>query len=96
MVYTSQRTPFDLFANAFPLNGKISLSVAGVSENGRKKWFPLARKSVSTSRNYFSNYFLRLFFKNCVSASTKRSPNKTILFQVDRKSISTSRNGEFV
>ena len=50
MVYTSQRTPFDLFANAFPLNGKISLSVAGVSENGRKKWFPLARKSVSTSR----------------------------------------------
>ena len=25
--------------------------VAGVSENRRKKWFPLARKSVSTSGN---------------------------------------------
>ena len=27
------------------------LSVAGVSENGRKKWSPLARTSISTSRN---------------------------------------------
>ena len=35
----------------FPLDGKIKLAVAGVSQIGRKKWFPLARKSVSTSRN---------------------------------------------
>ena len=35
----------------FPLDGKIKLSVAGVSKYGRKKWFPLARESVSTSRN---------------------------------------------
>ena len=41
----------DLFTNPFPLGGKIKLSVAGVSENGRKKWFPLTRKSVSTSKN---------------------------------------------
>ena len=39
MIYTSQRTPFDLFTNTFPLNGKINLSVAGVSENGRKNGF---------------------------------------------------------
>ena len=37
--------------NTFPLDGKIKLSVAGVSENGRRKWFRLSRKSVSTSTN---------------------------------------------
>ena len=31
-----------------------------------------------------------------VSTSRKKSPNKRILFQVGRKSVSTSRNGEFV
>ena len=66
----------DLLTNTFPLDGKTKLSVAGVFENGRKKWFPLPRKSVSTSR--------------------KISPNKIILFQVDRKSVSTGRNGESV
>ena len=35
----------------FPLDGKLKLAVAGLPQNGRKKWFPLARKSVSTSRN---------------------------------------------
>ena len=30
---------------------KINLSVVVVSENGRKKWFPLARKSLFTGRN---------------------------------------------
>ena len=40
-----------MFTNTFPLDGKVKLSVAGESENGRKKWFTLARKSVSTSRN---------------------------------------------
>ena len=39
------------FKNKFPLDGKIMLAVAEVSENGRKKWFTLARKSVFTSRN---------------------------------------------
>ena len=34
----------DLFTNTFPLDGKIKPSVAGVSENGRKKnEFPPAR-----------------------------------------------------
>ena len=41
----------NLFTNTFPLDRKIKLPVAGVSENRRKNWFPLARKSVSTSRN---------------------------------------------
>ena len=36
------------FKNTFPPNGKIKLAVAGLSENRRKKWSPLARKSVST------------------------------------------------
>ena len=31
-----------------------------------------------------------------VSTSRKKSSNKRILFQVDRKSVSTSSNGEFV
>ena len=41
----------DLFTNMFSLDGKIKLSVAGVSENERKKWFPLPRKIASSSRN---------------------------------------------
>ena len=45
-VSTSQNA----FNNTFPLDGKINLAVAGVSQTGRKKWFPLARNSVSTSR----------------------------------------------
>ena len=43
----------DLFTNMFPLDGKIKLSVAGVSENGRKKWFPLARKKPPSKRILF-------------------------------------------
>ena len=41
----------DSFKNTFPQDGKIKLSVAGVFENGRKKWFPLVIKSFFTSRN---------------------------------------------
>ena len=33
----------------FPLAGKIKLAVAGAPGNGRKKWFLIARKSVSTT-----------------------------------------------
>ena len=40
-----------------------------MSQNGRKKWFPLARKN---------------------------SLNKRILFQLDRKLVSTSGNGELL
>ena len=84
----------DLFTNTFPLDGKIKLSVAGaVSGNGRKKkWFPLARKSVSTSRN--NVIFQKLDIP--VSTNRKKTLNKRILFQLDRKSVSTSGNGEFV
>ena len=73
----------DLFTNMFPLDGKIKLSVSGVSENG-KKCFSLARKSVFTSRN-------KVVFQKLYSSSRQRSPNKRIMFQVDRKSFSTSR-----
>ena len=35
----------DFFTNTLPLDRKIKPSVAGVSENGRKKkWFPPTRK----------------------------------------------------
>ena len=44
-------TNWNAFKNTFPLDGKIKLAVAGVSQNGRKKWFLLARVSTSTSRN---------------------------------------------
>ena len=40
----------DLFKNAFPIDGKKH-SLAGVSEKIYKKWFVLARNSVSTTRN---------------------------------------------
>ena len=54
-----------------------------------KKLFPLARKSVSTSRNKV------IFQKLDLPVSTNRK-NKRILFQLGRKSVYTSGNGEFV
>ena len=54
-VSTSQNA----FNNTFPLDGKIKVAVAGVSQTGRKKWFPLARNSVSPSmykNNFFKNW----------------------------------------
>ena len=53
-----------------------------------KKWFPLARKSVSTSRN---KVIFQIF-----SLAEKECPNKRILFQLDTKSVSIRRNGEIV
>ena len=60
--------------------------MAGVSDNGRKKWFLLPRKQFPLAE-------IRLFLKNCISTSRKTNPNKRVLFQVGRKSVSTSRNG---
>ena len=54
-----------------------------------KKWFPQARKSVSTSRN-------KVIFQKFDLQTEKKYLNKRILFQVDRKSVSTSGNEEFV
>ena len=78
-----------LFTNTFPLNGEIRLSVARMRKNGRKRMFPLVRKLVPLAG-------IRLFFKNGISTSKKISPNKRILFQVDRKSVSTNRKGKFI
>ena len=82
----------NLFKNTFPLDGKIKLPVAGVSENGRKKWFLLARKSISSSR--YKIIFQNLDFP--VSTSRKKSLNKRILFELNRKLVSIGGNGEFV
>ena len=54
-----------------------------------KKWFPLPE-------NQFLLAGIRLFFKNWISTSRKKSPNKRILFEVNRNSVSTSNKGEFV
>ena len=62
MAYTS----LTLFTNTFLLDGKIKLLVAGVSESGRKKWVPLARKSVSFIRK-------KVIFKNRISPMVSRS-----------------------
>ena len=59
----------------FPLDGKIKLAVAGVSEIGRKKWFPLARKSVSTSRNQVTFQKLDL----PVSTNERKSLSKRLI-----------------
>ena len=69
----------DLFTDTYSLDGKIRLSVAGVPEDWRKKWFPLAGIS----------HFSKIGF-------LKNSPNKRMLFQVDRRSVSTCKNEEFV
>ena len=36
-------TDRNAFKNTLHLGGKIKLAVAGVYQNGRKRWFPLAR-----------------------------------------------------
>ena len=46
--------------------------------------------------NRFPLAGIRLFFQNCISTSRKKYLDKRILLQVDRKSISASRNGEYV
>ena len=58
------------------LDGKIQLAVAGVSQNGRKKWFPLARKSVSTCKNKV--VFQKLDFQ--FPLTEKKALDKRILF----------------
>ena len=72
----SLSTNRNAFKNTFPTDGKIKLAVAGASQNGRKKLFPLARKSVkvifrkldlpvSTNRTNISKW------KNIVSTTHK-------------------------
>ena len=82
----SLSTNRNTFKHTFPLDKKIKLAVAGESQNRRrKKLFPLAG--------------IRLFFKNWISQfpqTEQKSLNKRILFQLDRKSVSTSENGEFI
>ena len=46
--------------------------------------------------NQFLLAEIRLFLKNWISTSRKKSPNKWTLFQVDRKSTSTRRNEKFL
>ena len=55
-----------------------------------KKLFLLTRKSVFTSRK-LSKIGFPLWFP-----LAKKPPNKRILFQVNKKFVSTSRNEEFV
>ena len=47
----SLSTNRNTFQNMFPLEGKIMLAVAGRHQNGRKKRFPIVRKSVALRRN---------------------------------------------
>ena len=72
----------DLLTNTFPLNGKIKLSVTGGSDNGRKNGF-------HKPGNQFPLAGIRLFFKNWISTSRKKPPNKSVLLQVERKWVST-------
>ena len=80
----------DLFTNTFPLDGKINLSVAMCLKMEEKN-------SLHQPENQFPLAGISLFFKNWISPSSrKKSPNKRVLFQVHRKSVSTRKNGEFV
>ena len=86
-------TDRNAFKNTFPLDGKINLAVAELSQNGRKKkCCPLTRKSAPPAG-------IKFFFSKIESPGfhkQQKSLNKRILFQLDRKSVSTGRNGEFV
>ena len=69
-----------MFKNMFPLHGKTKLAVAGVSQNGEKKWFLLVRKSDCNSRN-------KVIFQNWISRfpqTEQKSINKIMLFLLDR------------
>ena len=89
----SLSTNRNAFKNTFPLYGKIKLAVAaGESQNGRKK------KGLPQPENQFPLAEIRLFFKNWISRfpeTEQKSLNKIILFQLDRKLVSASKNGEF-
>ena len=81
------------FRNTFPLDGKIKLAVAGVCLKMEGK------NGFHQPENQFPPAGIRLFFKNWISRFPKteqKSLDKRILFQLDRKSVSSSRNGEFV
>ena len=65
----------NMFTNTFPLDGKIKLSVAGVSENERKK------NGVHEPENQFPLEGIRLFFKNWISTSTKNLQIKEYCFK---------------
>ena len=53
--------------------------MALVPENGNKKWFPLVKKSVSTSRNKV--IFQKIQFSLRFPLAGKKSLNQRILFQ---------------
>ena len=80
---------WNAFKNTFPLNVKIKLAVAGVSQKKTKK---------TMEKNQFPPE-ITLFFKNWITRfpqTERESLNKGILFQIDRKLLFTSGNGEFV
>ena len=82
----------DSFKNTFPLDGKIKLAVSkNKASNGRKKWFPLARKSVSTSRNQL--IFQKLVFpiENWFPLAGMENLFKK-MFLLDGKTASIDRN----
>ena len=66
--------------------------MAGVSQNGGKKWFPLATESVSTSRN-------KVIFQKLdlpVSTNGKRISNYKNIVSNTQKVGFQYGNGEFV
>ena len=62
----------DLFRNTFPLDGKMKLSVAGVSENGGKKMVFTNQKN-----NQEKGYFSKIVFP----LSGKKSSSKRYCFK---------------
>ena len=56
------------------------------------------KKMVSTSQkiSFHQQEISENWISPMVSTSRKKYPNNKILFQVDRKSVSTSKNGDFV
>ena len=83
----SLSTNRDALKNAFPLDRKIKLAVAGIYQNRRKK------SGFNQAKNQLPLTGIRLFFKNWISRfpqTEQKSLNEIILFQLDRKSVSTA------
>ena len=66
-VSTSQNERFRLKKNTFPLDWKKTIIAKSLREIEKKKWLPLARKLVSSSKNKLS--LAGIFLKNWISSN---------------------------
>ena len=83
--------------NTFPLDGKIKLVLSGRNASNWKKQVVSTSQKINLSQKIIRNEVIFQILDLPVSTNrNNKSLNKRILFQLDRKKVSTSGNGEFV